>query len=121
NFNLRGAESGGDEEFVRQLGGMYTASVYVQHADTQTIARERKLSIQTAARELRYNWFHQLLQEQSVGERKSSTAYLLTAHHADDNIETVIMNFFRGTGIAGLRGILPKQGRIVRPLLPFRK
>ena len=106
NFQLRGAESLRDENFVRSLGNKYSAEVLVKHFDTEAYAAQHKCSIQVAARELRYDWFKEI-----------APGYIVTAHHADDNIETVLMNFFKGTGIAGLRGILPKQGKIVRPLL----
>lgn len=107
NFQLRGEESVRDEEFVRELARNYKVELFVKRFDTNSYAEEKKISIQVAARELRYEWFHQI----------PDINYILTAHHADDNIETVMMSFFKGTGISGLRGILPKQGRIVRPLL----
>jgi len=113
NFQLRGAESDGDEQFVRTLADQYQVPVMVKLFETSRYARENKCSIQVAARELRYRWFAELLQ--------SGYQWLLTAHHADDNIETMVMNFFRGTGLAGLRGILPKAGNIIRPLLPFSR
>src|ERR1700737_1326684 len=110
NFQLRKAESLRDEDFVRQLAGKYGKEVFVRRFETERYAAEKKISIQVAARELRYAWFHELID--------SSTArYILTAHHLDDNIETLLMNFFKGTGISGLRGILPKQGKLLRPLL----
>ena len=82
--------------------------------ETKQVAGEKKISVQEAARELRYNWFEEL-------RKTGSYNYILTAHHADDNIETVLMNFFRGTGIKGLRGIEPKHDHIVRPLLFARR
>jgi tRNA(Ile)-lysidine synthase len=84
--------------------------VHVKHFETEAYATQHKLSIQVAARNLRYQWFRELLSQFQIQK-------LLTAHHANDNIETILMNFFKGTGITGLRGILPKQGDIVRPLL----
>lgn len=113
NFRLREEESEKDEQFVYRLGEHYGVQVYVNRVDTIAYAQEHQLSIQVAARQFRYNWFGELLEEQP--------GWLLTAHHADDNMETLLMNFFRGTGIRGLRGMLPVQGRIVRPLLAFRK
>lgn len=110
NFQLRGEESLRDEKFVQSLGGKYQVKVWVRHFDTAHYASSNKLSIQEAARDLRYNWFNELLQENDL-------SFLLTAHHLDDSIETSMMNFFKGTGIAGLRGILPRQGKIIRPLL----
>ena len=111
NFQLRGEESMRDEQFVQQLGARYSKEVLVKHFDTKTFASQNKVSIQVAARELRYAWFYELL-----GKDKS-LHYLITAHHLDDNIETMLMNLFKGTGIAGLRGILPKQDKLLRPLL----
>lgn len=120
NFQLRGAESDRDEQFVQSLSHKYNKKVYTKKFDTEGYASENKVSIQVAARELRYNWFSQLLAATAEPQQKLAD-YLLTAHHADDNIETVLMNFFKGTGITGLRGILPKHGKIIRPLLDFRK
>ncbi len=113
NFQLRGEESEQDEGFVRELAGRYGKKLHVRKTDTRRYAEEHKLSVQVAARELRYAWFDEL-----IGARP---ALLLTAHHADDNVETILMNFFKGTGIAGLRGIQEEQGHIIRPLLSFRK
>jgi tRNA(Ile)-lysidine synthase len=128
NFKLRGEESERDAAFVRELALRYPVPFTVKEFDTQTYAEKNKLSIQEAARELRYGWFEELLKSE-VGGLKSEepthhspfTIHLLTAHHLDDNIETMLMHFFRGTGIHGLRGMLPKQGDIVRPLLFARK
>ena len=106
NFQLRGAESMRDEDFVKQLAKKYGVEIFVKRFDTKAYAQQHKCSIQVAARELRYDWFKEL-----------KPTRIVTAHHADDNIETVLMNFFKGTGLAGLRGILPRQGMIVRPLL----
>jgi tRNA(Ile)-lysidine synthase len=114
NFKLRGEESDRDEIFVRQLAERYNVKIYVASFDTKIIATEQKTSIEETARNLRYDWFKELLIEYKFD-------YLLTAHHADDNIETVMMNFFRGTGIKGMRGILPRQKNIVRPLLFARR
>lgn len=119
NFKLRGAESERDAAFVKQLAQTYNVPLQIKEFDTQAYADERKLSIQEAARELRYNWFAELL---AVPTSHSPLATcLLTAHHLDDNIETMLMHFFRGTGIHGLRGMLPKQAHIVRPLLFARR
>lgn len=113
NFQLRGEESDGDEYFVKTIAEKYGVAAHFKKCDTTAFAEQNKLSVQVAARELRYNWFDELLRHEFD--------YLLTAHHRDDNIETQLMNFFRGTGISGLRGILPKAGTIIRPLLPFSK
>src|SRR5690606_31542012 len=96
----------------------YQVPFYVKHFDTELYAGEQKISIQVAARNLRYNWFRALAKEiQAASHAPGSKTYILTAHHADDNIETVLMNFFKGTGIKGLTGIQPKQGILIRPLL----
>ena len=115
NFKLRGAESERDEIFVKKLSEQLGVKLYLKTFDTLSVAKLNKTSIEETARNLRYDWFKQLLQESETTEDPFS--FLLTAHHADDNVETVMMNFFRGTGIKGLRGIQPKQSQIVRPLL----
>jgi tRNA(Ile)-lysidine synthase len=112
NFGLRANESDRDEAFVRQLGERYNVPVFVKHFNTEGYGSLKKLSIQEAARELRYQWFEQLRNEQTA-------AYVLLAHHANDNIETVLMNFFRGTGLHGLTG-MPERvdaAHCLRPLL----
>jgi tRNA(Ile)-lysidine synthase len=178
NFRLRGEESQRDEDFVRRLAARYNLPLLVRTFDTMAYATEFRLSVQVAARELRYNWFRDILAEWKA-ERPSAAdapalpaieatalpaaeppateatalsasaapalpatgataadapvlpatdapppipavsrnACILTAHHLDDNVETLLMNFFKGTGIAGLRAMLPRQGDIVRPLL----
>ena len=115
NFKLRGAESDRDEQFVKKLSEQLGVKLFVKTFDTISQAKLNKTSIEETARNLRYDWFKQLLLESKTSDNPFS--FLLTAHHADDNVETVMMNFFRGTGIKGLRGILPKQQQIVRPLL----
>ena len=139
NFKLRGAESERDAAFVQQLAQNYKVPFLKKEFDTVEFAEKNKLSIQEAARELRYGWFSELLSRETSNVKRetwnlqpgtSSEGFsalcplpsaLLTAHHLDDNIETMLMHFFRGTGIHGLRGMLPKQGHIVRPLLFARK
>ena len=113
NFQLRGKESDRDEEFVMELGAKYGKKLLVKRFDTEKYAADKKISIQVAAREQRYEWFNQW----DPGKENR----ILTAHHLDDNVETLLMNFFKGTGISGLRAILPRQGRIVRPLLFAKK
>ncbi|MBS1511821.1 MAG: tRNA lysidine(34) synthetase TilS [Bacteroidetes bacterium] len=110
NFQLRGDDSNRDEAFVQLLAEKYNAPFHHTHFDTVTIAAQQKKTIEETARDLRYAWFKELCAANGYD-------YILTAHHANDNIETVLMNFFRGTGIKGLHGILPKQNNIVRPLL----
>lgn len=137
NFQLRGAESERDEQFVRGLGEKYNKEVLVKRFETEKYAADKKVSIQVAARELRYDWFKEVVNEQGTLNNEQLTLhnelttynlqpttnihYILTAHHANDNIETVLMNFFKGTGISGLHGILPLQGKIFRPLLVAKK
>lgn len=130
NFKLRGEESDADEQFVRELARKYNAEIFVQQFDTDKYAEEKKIGIQEAARNLRYEWFNEIVNSQwSMVNGENSFSYnsqftinhILTAHHANDNIETLLINFFKGTGIKGLRAILPKQGRIIRPLLFAKK
>lgn len=119
NFQLRGSDSERDALFVSSLLG--ASEIYVKKFETIQFASEKKIAIQEAARNLRYEWFASLMVEiQSKQEKK---LLLVTAHHADDNIETVLMNFFRGTGILGLKGILALQPErsLIRPLLNIRK
>lgn len=114
NFSLRGTESDGDEDFVRELASTFEINVYVKQFDTEQYAEEQRLSVQMAARELRYKWFDELLQSKRYD-------YVLTAHHADDSLETFLINLSRGTGIEGLSGIPQVNGNVVRPLLPFSR
>jgi len=117
NFQLREDESDRDEQFVEALAARYEVKLYKKRFATIAYANTHKISIQVAARQLRYDWFNEI-----VDSWQNSTGnFILTAHHLDDNIETQLMNFFKGTGIAGLRGILPKSGKIVRPLLFAKK
>lgn len=132
NFQLRGSESERDEQFVRSLADLYGKELLVQKFDTKAYAEKQKQSIQEAARQLRYDWFNEILAgwssvdpgTQATDGRSSVTnGFLVTAHHADDNIETVLMHFFRGTGIQGMAGIrsMQKERKLIRPLLGFRK
>ncbi|MFN2457381.1 MAG: tRNA lysidine(34) synthetase TilS [Chitinophagaceae bacterium] len=114
NFGLRGEESLHDEFFVKSHGKKYSVEVHVKRFDTKQSALEKKTSIQETARDLRYNWFEELRGELSAN-------YILTAHHANDNIETVLMNFFRGTGLHGLTGMRDLQAYTLRPLLQFNR
>ena len=114
NFNLRGKESDLDEEFVVQLGEKLNLNVFKIHFNTKEFAKENKQSTQIAARELRYNWFQELID-------KNSFEYVLTAHHADDNLETFLINLTRGSGLDGFTGIPEINGNIVRPLLKFSR
>ena len=118
NFQLRGEESERDEAFVTALANQYNKPFFIQKFDTQKFAEISKLSIQEAARKLRYDWFQEIVdsQQPTVERRPYTINCIATAHHANDNIETLLINFFRGTGIGGLHGILSKQNNIIRPL-----
>lgn len=154
NFQLRGAESERDAAFVQGLAKKYNVPFFTRAFETKSLAEEFRMSVQVAARVLRYGWFslieesgaelarqpddqiqQQILRNSTKAAQKEASAeeeasrlrqaakpdrpfqYVLTAHHLNDNVETMLMNFFKGTGITGLRGILPKQGSLVRPLL----
>jgi tRNA(Ile)-lysidine synthase len=119
NFKLRGEESERDERFVRDLAKKYDVEIFVKEFETEKFAEENRIGIQEAARNLRYEWFKELSELQATNYKLQTK--VVTAHHADDNIETLLMNFFKGTGINGLQGILPNQNKIVRPLLFARK
>jgi tRNA(Ile)-lysidine synthase len=110
NFNLRGPESDADAAFVKKYAQQNNITCYLQSFNTTQYAQQHQQSIEEAARNLRYNYFSQLATQYNFD-------YILTAHHANDQVETIVMHFFRGTGIAGLRGIKPKRDTIVRPLL----
>jgi tRNA(Ile)-lysidine synthase len=116
NFQLRGAESERDEAFVRDMARKYNRAIHVRTFDTKLYSENEKMSVQVAARNLRYDWFKSLL-----GNEPFPFRFLLTAHHLDDNIETMLMHFFRGTGISGLKGIPEKNENIIRPLLDISK
>lgn len=110
NFHLRGEESDRDENFVREFCKKKGLTLLVEHFDTKQFAAENKLSIEMAARELRYNWFEKIRAEYNAGA-------IAVAHHSDDSIETILLNLLRGTGLKGICGIRPRNGFIVRPLL----
>jgi len=110
NFQLRGKESDKDEEFAATIAQLYKVQYHVKSFDTEVAAKERKVSIQMAARTLRYDWLEEV-------REKHKCTFVATAHHKDDEIETVLMNLVKGTGIAGLHGIAPKIGKIIRPML----
>lgn len=115
NFQLRGGESLRDEAFVKELAESHEVELFLKRFDTGLYAIQNQVSVQMAARELRYQWFEEL--RSMLSEERGVATYILTAHHGDDNVETVLMNFFKGTGISGMHGILPKAGKLVRPLL----
>jgi tRNA(Ile)-lysidine synthase len=110
NFGLRGNESEGDEAFVQNLAHSLGVKCYVKKFETCAFSEEQNLSIQEAARKLRYAWFEELL----TGENFS---LICTAHHTDDSIETFFINLLRGTGLAGLTGVPLRNGYVVRPML----
>lgn len=110
NFHLRGEESDRDEKFVRDFCNSRNITLVVKSFATTEYAQENKLSIEMAARELRYNWFEQVRKEYNAGA-------IAVAHHSDDSIETILLNLLRGTGLKGICGIRPKNGYVVRPLL----
>lgn len=114
NFHLRGEESNRDENFVRQLCDKRKVQLYVQHFDTTGTAQKQGISIEMAARQLRYDWFEEMRQ-------KTKSIAIAVAHHGDDNAETLLLNLIRGTGIRGLKGMLPQNGYIIRPLLDTRR
>ena len=110
NFKLREEESEGDELFVSKLADKLNVPIYIKHFDTGKYAEQKKLSIQMAARELRYQWFEEVRANEKFD-------YIITAHHKDDLAETVLLNLSKGSVLSGLHGIKPKNGDIIRPLL----
>ncbi len=114
NFKLRGKESDEDEKFIMALSENLGKKIFTTSFDTEHYAGEQKMSIQAAARELRYHWFHTILKANHLD-------YVLTAHNTNDNLETFIINLTRGTGLDGLTGIPPVNDTVVRPLLEFSR
>ena len=114
NFNLRGEESLRDEMYVRDLAKKYKKPIYVVSFDTINYSEVNNCSIEMAARDLRYNWFNELLIEHKC-------EYILVAHHMGDVVETALINLIRGTGIKGLKGISQINDKVVRPLLDYSK
>jgi len=110
NFQLRGNESERDEDFVRALAAKYQVPIHVKRFETKSFARKKGVSVQMAARTLRYDWFEELIKDENY-------TCVATAHHLDDQVETFLINLARGTGIAGLHGIMPRQGHVIRPML----
>jgi len=110
NFKLRKEESERDEEFVRTMALEMKLPYESVHFETKQYASSKKISIEMAARELRYNWFNRLI-------TKYNAQAVAVAHHADDSVETILMNLVRGTGIRGLSGIPPRNDNVIRPLL----
>ena len=114
NFHLRGEESNRDQKFAEELCHNYDIPIYIEHFDTTEYAVQNRISIEMAARDLRYSWFDKLVVE-GKGDK------IAIAHHRDDNIETLILNLARGTGLKGLTGIQPINGHIIRPILSISR
>lgn len=114
NYKLRAEESNQDELHVRNWAKVHDVPLYVKEVDTRAILNVQKGNLQALAREIRYTWLEQL-------RKQLAFDCIATAHHQQDAVETVLMNFFKGTGIRGLHGILPEQKRIIRPLIIFKK
>lgn len=110
NFSLRDNESDGDEDFARSFAQQQDVPFFSIRFDTKEYAKQQKVSTQVAARELRYNWFYELLQTEKYD-------LLATAHHQTDQVETMLLNITRGTGLAGIEAIKPKEEKLIRPLL----
>lgn len=114
NFNLRGKESDGETQFVHNLAEYYKVAFYSTRFQTKDFSAAHSISTQMAARTLRYYFFHSLLESHGLNQ-------IATAHHWDDSVETILLNFIKGTGIGGFSGIQPINGKIIRPLLFARK
>ena len=114
NFQLRGLESFEDQQFIQEYSNTNAIPFVFTQFDTEAFAADFKVSIQVAARELRYSWFYEQLAIQK-GD------FILTAHHADDNLETFLINLSRGTGLEGLTGIPAQNEKVIRPLLSFSR
>ena len=110
NFHLRGEDSNRDEKFVTDFAKENDIPIYIKHFDTESYAKENSLSIEMAARELRYSWFKELKEIHNFNK-------VALAHHGDDQIETFFINFLRGSGIKGLKGMKPQNDFYIRPLL----
>lgn len=110
NFQLRGSESDAEQDFVAELARKLDVPFYTTNFDTTAYSEQQSVSIQMAARELRYQWFEEI-------RHSFNYDHIAVAHHQNDSVETILLNLTRGTGIAGMHGILPKNGFIVRPLL----
>ena len=110
NFHLRGEDSNRDERFVTDFARENNIPIYIKHFDTEAYAKEKSLSIEMAARELRYNWFKELKEIHNFDN-------VALAHHGDDQIETFFINMLRGSGIKGLKGMKPQNDFYIRPML----
>lgn len=110
NFHLRGNDSDRDMHFVQKMADRWQVPLHLQEFDTPALQRNSGKSVEMVARELRYAWFEEIAQ---------NFDFIVTAHHSTDSAETVLLNLCRGTGLKGLCGIPPKNGKIIRPMLPF--
>ncbi len=110
NFKLRGKDSDTDEHFVKKLAQKYNVNFFLKICNAAEYAKKNKISIEMAARDLRYNWFDEC-------SKKNNFQKIAIAHHLNDNVETILLNLARKTGINGLTGIKPMNGKIIRPLL----
>ncbi|AKD02163.1 tRNA lysidine(34) synthetase TilS [Pontibacter korlensis] len=114
NFGLRAEDAEADQLFIKKLAKKYNVPFFTENFNTRAFAEQEKLSTQMAARTLRYNWFEQIRQQEGYD-------YIATAHHSNDTTETILLHLTKGTGIAGLHGIPPKNGHIIRPMLSVTK
>ena len=110
NFHLREEESNQDMEFLKNIPYLKDVSLFIKEFDTIALQQDSGKSVEMIARDIRYEWFQELGKEYD---------YIATAHHADDNAETILLNLTRGTGLKGMTGIPAINGKIIRPLLPF--
>ncbi|MGC3943355.1 MAG: tRNA lysidine(34) synthetase TilS [Chryseolinea sp.] len=110
NFQLRGTESDGDQQFVTEVCKTFNIPLFTKCFNTEAYAWENSLSIQLAARELRYSWFKELAEEKKYD-------HIATAHHFDDTMETILLNLTRGSGLEGFSGVPIRNGRVIRPLM----
>jgi len=114
NFKLRGADANADQDFVRNYANKHNLPFHTADFTTEAYSQKHGISIQMAARDLRYAFFEKIMEQYNLN-------YLLTAHHADDNLETILLNLGRGTGLPGLSGIAPSRNHILRPMLTLTK
>ena len=114
NFGLRDSESDRDEELVKRWGRNRHIPVHVHRAETIEWANTKGISVQMAAREIRYQFFEEV-------RKTHNLAGIVVAHHEDDQLETIFLNLMRGTGIEGLYGMSERRGELIRPLLPFSR
>ena len=114
NFCLRGKESDKDQEFIKLISQSRGIKCFIQNFNTEEYAKDNNISIQMAARELRYSWFQKIYKQYDFD-------FIATAHHKNDSVETLLINLIRGTGVAGLHGIKEIENNIIRPILTLSK